>query len=94
VTELQFVHPEYAHERACDLDQWVHSSQAQGEPPRNGFLVGGQAPVVSRAFYDSHYWGRPSRSVEVGLALHRAARDLTEDEARVFFRRQFEKDFS
>lgn len=90
---ITILHPAVAHEQACDLHCGRSVAQI-GEQPRDGFRVGPgtdeEARIAEglwRAWWQSHYNGRPSRSVERGLALMRAAVALPEDEALEYVKR-------
>lgn len=94
---FDLVDSEYAHERAADLGRCVRSDQrVEQARPRHAFTVSldvesdddRASSLIAHAFYDAHYWGRPRRGLEGGLAFYRAVRDLGEDDCRTFFRRR------
>jgi hypothetical protein len=87
---LQLLHPELAHERASDFGP-VFSSQAQGEPPRNGFHIPSRKPPVEdrvkREHWLAHYYGRPARQRERDLAFVRLAAYADDETARAYIAR-------
>lgn len=83
---IQFLHPDLALERACDIGRGGHCTP---DHPRTMKIVVPMAPVPSEAehaerscraaWWEVHYWGRPTREKERDLALMRAVAYLPID---------------
>ena len=96
---IRLLHPALATERMVDVEGYCRCSQAQGEPELQGMV---SAILVSlepepedervrrriiQAWWQVHYWGRPSRERERDLALLRAVAYLPERQALAYLRR-------
>jgi hypothetical protein len=94
VTEL--LHPALANERGADVQGRCACTQTNGEPERTTILLDVDHPSTGeqratlhlrKLWWEAHYWGRPSRTVERDLAMTRAVVTLPKQQALQYLRR-------